>query len=60
MRIMLLGDDSDLITFAVQQLVDTGMSVAEAMRHLEPPPAAQCQMESDIDTQLPEIVEAVH
>ena len=24
MRIMLLGDDSDLITFAVQQLVDTG------------------------------------
>ena len=56
MRIMRLGDDSDLITFAVQQLVDVGMSVAEAMRHLEPPPPAQCQMESDINTKLPELV----
>ena len=53
-------DGPDLLTFAVQQLVDTGMTVAEAMQELEQPPPAQCHMESDIDTQLPEIVEAVH
>ena len=56
MRLMRLGDDSGLITFAVQQLVNVGMTVAEAMRQLEPPPPAQCQMESDINTKLPELV----
>ena len=56
MSIRRLGDDSDLITFAVQSLVDVGFSVAEAMRQLEPPPPAPCKMESDINTKLPELV----
>ena len=46
-------DAPDRLTFAVQQLVDTGLSVAESMQRLEPPAPAQCQMESDIHTQLP-------
>ena len=53
-------DGPDLLTFAVQQLVDAGMSVAEAMQELEQPAPAQCHMESDIHTQLPEVAEAVH
>ena len=53
MRIRRLGVDSDLATFAVQQLVNAGFSVAEALRQLEPPPPAPCEMESDIQTQLP-------
>ena len=56
MRIRRLGDDSDTMTFAVQQLVDVGFSVAEAMRHLEPPPPAPCKMEGDINTKVPELV----
>ena len=56
MKFRRIGNDPDLITFAVQQLVDVGFSVAEAMRQLEPPPPAPCQMESDIHTQLPELV----
>ena len=45
-----------LITFAVQQLVNVGMTVAEAMRHLEPPPPAPCKMEGDINTKVPELI----
>ena len=56
MSIMRIGDDSDLITFAVQQLVDTGLTVKEAMRQLAKPPPAQCQMESDIRAELPALV----
>ena len=56
MSIMRIGDDSDLITFAVQQLVNAGFTVKEAMRQLEKPPPAQCQMESDIRAQLPALV----
>ena len=53
-------DGPDLLTFAVQQLVDAGMSVAEAMQELEQPAPVQCQIESDVSTQLPEVVEVVH
>ena len=56
MSIMRIGNDPDLKTFAVQSLVDVGFSVAEAMRQLEPPPPAPCEMESAIHTQLPELV----
>ena len=56
MKIRLLGDDSDLITFAVQQLVNVGFTVAEAMRHLEPPPPAPCKMETDINAKVPELI----
>ena len=56
MKFRRIGNDPDLITFAVQQLVNVGFSVAESMRQLEPPPPAQCEMESDIRAQLPEIV----
>ena len=56
MSIRRLGDDSDLITFAVQQLVNVGFSVAEAMRQLEPPPPAPCKMAADINTEVPELV----
>ena len=56
MSIMRIGDDSDLITFAVQQLVNAGFTVKEAMRQLEKPPPAPCQMESDIRAELPELV----
>ena len=56
MNLIRIGDDPDTITFAVQQLVNAGFTVAEAMRQLEPPPPAQCQMESDIRAQLPELV----
>ena len=54
------NDGPDLLTFAVQQLVDTNMSVAEAMQELDPPAPVTCQIESDVSTQLPEIVEVVH
>ena len=50
----------DLLTFAIQQLVNTNMSVEQAMQELEPPAPVQCQIESDVSTQLPEIVEVVH
>ena len=56
MNIIRIGEDTDAITFAVQQLVDVGFSVAEAMRQLEPPPPAPCEMESDIRAELPELV----
>ena len=56
MRIKSIGNDPDMITFAVQQLVNVGMTVAEAMRQLEPPPPAPCKMKSDINTKLPELV----
>ena len=56
MNIIRIGDDPDTITFAVQQLVDVGFSVAEAMRQLQPPPPAPCEMESDIRAELPELV----
>ena len=56
MSITRIGNNPDLITAAVQALVDVGMTVAEAMRQLEPPPPAQCQMESDIRAELPALV----
>ena len=56
MTIRLIGNDPDLKTFAIQQLVNIGFSVAEAMRQLEPPPPAPCKMESDILTKVPELV----
>ena len=56
MQIKSIGNDPDMITFAVQQLVDVGMSVADAMRKLEPPPPAPCKMESDIRAESPELV----
>ena len=56
MNLIRIGDDPDTITFAVQQLVNVGFTVAEAMRQLTPPPPAQCEMESDIRAELPEIV----
>ena len=56
MKVIRIGEDPDAITFAVQQLVNTGMSVKEAMRQLQPPAPARCHMESDIDTQLPALV----
>ena len=56
MKFRRIGNDPDLITFAVQQLVDVGFSVKEAMRQLQPPPPAPCQMESDIRAELPELV----
>ena len=56
MNIIRIGEDPDAITFAVQQLVNAGFTVKEAMRQLEPPPPAQCQMKSDIRAQLPELV----
>ena len=62
MNIMSIFPDEgpDLLNHAVQQLVDVGMSVAEAMQVLQPPAPIQCQIESDVSTQLPEIVEVVH
>ena len=45
----------DLITFAVQQLVDTGMSVADAMQRIEKPAPAQRDMAETIRRQLPEL-----
>ena len=60
MIIMLLRDDPGLRTFAIQQLVDTGMTVKQAIQELKQPAPAQCHMESNIHTQLPEIVEVVH
>ena len=56
MNIIRIGEDTDAITFAVQQLVNAGFTVKEAMRQLDPPPPAQCEMESDIRAELPEIV----
>ena len=56
MNIIRIGDDPDTITFAVQQLVNAGFTVKEAMRQLQPPPPAPCQMESDIRAELPEVV----
>ena len=56
MNLIRIGDDPDTITFAVQQLVNVGFTVAEAMRQLTPPPPAPCQMESDIRAELPELV----
>ena len=56
MNLIRIGDDPDTITFAVQQLVNVGFTVAEAMQQLTPPPPAQCEMESDIRAELPEIV----
>ena len=56
MNLIRIGDDPDTITFAVQQLVNAGFTVAEAMRQLQPPPPAPCEMESDIRAELPEIV----
>ena len=56
MNLIRIGDDPDTITFAVQQLVNTGFTVAEAMRQLQPPPPAPCKMESDIRAELPALV----
>ena len=38
MNIIRIGEDPDAITFAVQQLVNAGFTVKEAMRQLEKPP----------------------
>ena len=58
MSIMSIFPDEgpDLLNHAVQQLVDVGMSVAEAMQVLEPPAPVTCQIESDVRTQMPALV----
>ena len=59
MNIIRIGEDTDAITFAVQQLVNAGFTVKEAMRQLDPNgfPRAQCLKSfSDIRAELPEIV----